>query len=254
MGDVKRRDMGDVRRKYWWIEMLEVVQEAHSADIIHQDLKPANFLVVEGKLKLIDFGIASHLQSDKTSVIKDTRMGTFSYMSPEAIEEEQSGGGGGEGAEDEKHKPRIKISKKSDVWSLGCILYNLTYGKLPFRGFKDPFKRLMAITNPEYKIPYPEEGHDALLVDVIQRCLVRDPTKRASVAELLEHPYLNKERPPPPTSSSSLETPQAELKIDAAFLRSQLKDVLTPNTLTRAMKKLSSSDSNLSVPPRPNFN
>ena len=243
------RNMGDVKRKYWWIEMLEVVQEAHSADIIHQDLKPANFLIVEGKLKLIDFGIASHLQSDKTSVIKDTRMGTFSYMSPESIEEEQSGGG--EGTEEENHKPRIKISKKADVWSLGCILYNLTYGKLPFRGFKDPFKRLMAITNPEYKIPYPEEGHDALLVDVIQRCLVRDPTKRASVAELLEHPYLNKERPPPPTSSSS-ETPQAELRI--AELRSQLKDVLTPNTLTRAMKKLSSSDSNLSVPPRLNFN
>ena len=244
------RNMGDVKRKYWWIEMLEVVQEAHSADIIHQDLKPANFLIVEGKLKLIDFGIASHLQSDKTSVIKDTRMGTFSYMSPEAIEEDLSGGGVGESAEDGNHKPRIKISKKSDVWSLGCILYNLTYGRLPFRGFKDPFKRLMAITNPDFKIPYPDEGHDALLIDVIQRCLVRDPTKRASVAELLEHPYLlNKERPPPPP-----ETPQAELKIDAAFLRSQLKDVLTPNTLSRAMKKLSSSDSNLSVPPRLNFN
>ena len=242
------RNMGDVKRKYWWVEMLEVVQEAHSADIIHQDLKPANFLIVEGKLKLIDFGIASHLQSDKTSVIKDTRMGTFSYMSPEAIEDMGAGSGEGGAGEADDHKPRIKISKKSDVWSLGCILYMLTYGKLPFRGFKDPFKRLMAITNPDYKIPYPDEGHDALLVDVIQRCLVRDPTKRASVAELLEHPYLNKER------STPTETPQAEPKIDAAFLRSQLKDVLTPNTLTRAMKKLSSSDSNLSVPPRINFN
>ena len=64
---------------------------------------------------------------------------------------------------------------------------------------------------------------------------------------LLEHPYLNKERPPPPPSIASTQ-------MDAAFLHSQLKDVLTPNTLSRAMKKLSSSESNLSVPPPPRLN
>jgi serine/threonine-protein kinase TTK/MPS1 len=54
-------------------------------EIIHSDLKPANFLLVAGRLKLIDFGIASSVQSDMTSVMKDTQMGTFNFMSPEAI-------------------------------------------------------------------------------------------------------------------------------------------------------------------------
>lgn len=53
--------------------------------IIHSDLKPANFLLVRGRLKLIDFGIASSIQGDMTSVYKDVFCGTLNYMSPEAV-------------------------------------------------------------------------------------------------------------------------------------------------------------------------
>lgn len=53
--------------------------------IIHSDLKPANFLLVSGRLKLIDFGIASKIQSDMTSVHKEFATGTWNYMSPEAL-------------------------------------------------------------------------------------------------------------------------------------------------------------------------
>lgn len=53
--------------------------------IIHSDLKPANFLLVSGRLKLIDFGIASKIQGDMTSVLKDTTAGTWNYMSPECV-------------------------------------------------------------------------------------------------------------------------------------------------------------------------
>jgi len=56
-------------------------------DIIHRDLKPANFLLVGGRLKLIDFGIASAIQSEQTSVFKDSQSGTPNYMSPEAWED-----------------------------------------------------------------------------------------------------------------------------------------------------------------------
>lgn len=57
----------------------------HEARIVHSDLKPANFLMVEGALKLIDFGIAKAIQSDTTSIARESQIGTLSYMSPEAI-------------------------------------------------------------------------------------------------------------------------------------------------------------------------
>ena len=56
------------------------------ADVIHSDLKPANFLLVCGRLKLIDFGIASSVQNDMTSVYKDVQTGTFNYISPESLQ------------------------------------------------------------------------------------------------------------------------------------------------------------------------
>ena len=55
--------------------------------IIHSDLKPSNFLLRHGNLKLIDFGISKAIQQDKTSIITDTQVGTLNYMSPESIRE-----------------------------------------------------------------------------------------------------------------------------------------------------------------------
>ena len=54
----------------FWRQMLEAVHVIHEARIIHSDLKPANFLLVEGRLKLIDFGIANALQVSRTDTIK----------------------------------------------------------------------------------------------------------------------------------------------------------------------------------------
>lgn len=81
----------DVQRRFYWSEMLQAVQVIHREGIIHSDLKPANFLMVRGALKLIDFGIASSVQSDKTSVIKDTQLGTYNFMSPEALQDLSTG-------------------------------------------------------------------------------------------------------------------------------------------------------------------
>jgi len=66
-------------------------QLCFSTGIVHSDLKPANFILAGGVVKLIDFGIAKTIQPDRTSITCDQIVGTFSYMSPEAISDLNGG-------------------------------------------------------------------------------------------------------------------------------------------------------------------
>lgn len=68
-----------------WQQMLEAVHTIHDERIVHGDLKPANFLFVNGALKLIDFGIAKVIANDTTNIVRESQVGTVNFMSPEAI-------------------------------------------------------------------------------------------------------------------------------------------------------------------------
>ncbi|XP_078697932.1 dual specificity protein kinase TTK-like isoform X1 [Branchiostoma floridae x Branchiostoma belcheri] len=173
---------------FYWRHMLEAVDTIHRQGIVHSDLKPANFLFVDGDLKLIDFGIANAIQSDKTSVIKDQQVGTLNYMSPETIREYNPAQ-----YRDGNSKKLFKINCRSDVWSLGCILYYMVYGKTPFQHIPNHFAKLQAIVDTNYQIQFPPIKNK-LLLDVLKKCLIRDPYHRPSTADLLAHPYLNSER------------------------------------------------------------
>ena len=105
--------------RMYWQQMLEGVNSIHEARIVHGDLKPANFLSVQGVLKLIDFGIAKALTNDTTHISRDAQMGTLNYMSPESI---SAPSGGAHGAGPKQGRP-------SDIWALGCILYQMVYGR-----------------------------------------------------------------------------------------------------------------------------
>ncbi|KAK0410729.1 hypothetical protein QR680_005292 [Steinernema hermaphroditum] len=175
--------------KFLWGEMLRCVKVIHDKNIVHSDLKPANFLFVGGgHIKLIDFGIASSIPSDQTSVLKEGMMGTLSYMSPEAIKE-CGNANTTDDFDDDSPKSRYKVPLKSDVWSLGCILYNMVYARTPFQGIKTMQEKMAAIVNPNFVIDFPDID-DKRLLDVMKKCLVRDVNRRASVDELLHHPYL----------------------------------------------------------------
>lgn len=94
----------------YWYEMLQAVNYIHQNGVIHSDLKPANFLMIGGRLKLIDFGIASNIALDSTSIIKFSQAGTFNYISPEALIDTSSGD-----SPSTHHQPRIRLSTRSDV-------------------------------------------------------------------------------------------------------------------------------------------
>ncbi|XP_033116978.1 mitogen-activated protein kinase kinase kinase 5-like isoform X2 [Anneissia japonica] len=182
----RNKNIREDKIRFYWHEMLEAVHVIHQEGIIHSDLKPANFLFVEGTLKLIDFGIANAIQVDQTSIFKDQQIGTFNYMSPEAIREtspspamDSSG----------RSKPRLKINFQSDVWSLGCILYYMVYGKTPFQHITNALMKLHAIIDPSHEINFPAISNKDLH-DVLQKCLIRNPKKRPSIETLLKHPFL----------------------------------------------------------------
>jgi serine/threonine-protein kinase TTK/MPS1 len=170
-----------------WQQMLSAVHSIHEERIIHSDLKPANFLFVRGALKLIDFGIAKAIQTDDTNnIYRDSQIGTLNYMSPEAILDTGSGDGGA----------RMRIGRASDIWSLGCILYQMVYGKTPFASLH-MIQKLQAIVNPAHKIEYPGDV-DAAAVDAIKRCLRRKADERPPIVGkgglLSEHYFLNYHR------------------------------------------------------------
>lgn len=172
--------------RHYWREMLECVQAVHAHGIVHSDLKPANFLVVQGRLKIIDFGIANAIQDNTVNVHRENQIGTPNYMSPEALIDCNAVNG--------RRDPRgqlLKIGKPSDVWSLGCILFQMVYGAPPFAHIANPHQRIMAIPNPRVAIAFPAVGIAGVPVPadlraLLKRCLERDQHLRPTIAEMLD--------------------------------------------------------------------
>ncbi|XP_048790827.1 dual specificity protein kinase TTK [Lagopus muta] len=221
----KKKNIDPLERKSYWKNMLEAVHTIHEHGIVHSDLKPANFLIVDGMLKLIDFGIANQMQPDVTSIVKDSQVGTMNYMPPEAIQDMSSSYG-------ENGKSQSKISPKSDVWSLGCILYCMTYGRTPFQHITNTRKKLYAIVDPHYEIEFPDIAEKDLQ-DVLKRCLVRNPKQRISVSELLIHPYVQ--------IQTQCQTGVANAKgatEEVKRILGQLVGLNSPNSISRAARTL----------------
>ncbi|KAJ1827397.1 Dual-specificity kinase, spindle pole body (SPB) duplication and spindle checkpoint function [Coemansia sp. RSA 2599] len=201
------RPLGMNMIRLYWEQMLRAVQTIHEERVVHADLKPANYLLVRGSLKLIDFGIAKAIGNDTTNIHRENQIGTVNYMSPEAIKETNT----------ENGKRLMKLGRASDIWSLGIILYQMCYGRTPFAQLA-LFKKLASIPDPNFVIPFPRymagclqvgtdrdpnidsgprypDGTEKIpvppdLMHVMKHCLQRDPEKRMTIPDLLVDPLL----------------------------------------------------------------
>ena len=148
------------------VDLARALRAAHARGIIHRDIKPDNVLLgPEGRPKLSDFGIAKVL-SEAGMTTTGHLVGSPSYMSPEQADGQ-------------------KVDHRTDIFSLGVVLYRLVTGNLPFKG-GTPLETIRRVAVTEY--PDPMEAcpkASPAVARIIRRCLERDPDARYSSMDLM---------------------------------------------------------------------
>jgi Tol biopolymer transport system component len=156
-------------------QIADACAKAHAAGVVHRDLKPANVMVQsDGRVRVLDFGIAKlmtagagdTMAADATGTSPGVVLGTAAYMSPEQAE----------------GRP---VDARSDIFSLGAMLYEMSSGQRPFKG--DSPVTVMAAVLQQEPVPLGEAraGVPPELARVVARCLRKDPARRVqSMADL----------------------------------------------------------------------
>ena len=148
--------------------LADALAAAHAQGVVHRDVKPNNVMIArDGSVRLLDFGLARGAGIDLTTLTRTgTILGTPGYMSPEQFDAHG-------------------VDERSDVYSLGVVLFEVLTGRLPFSG-QTPIA--VALAHKTQAPPLPRSlrpGVPAWLERVVLRCLEKDPARRfASASEL----------------------------------------------------------------------
>lgn len=169
------------------LQMLEGLGYLHEANVVHRDIKPENILLDHnGVIKFVDFGAAKVIAKQGKTVVaqgegpdgkgkQGSMQGTPMYMSPEVIK-------GG--------KPHNARLGAEDMWSLGCVISEMATGTRPWANMDNEWAIMYNIAQGHSpQMPTPEQMSDVGL-DFLRRCFERDPVRRASAAELLQHEWI----------------------------------------------------------------
>ena len=144
-------------------QVAEAISAAHEKGVVHRDLKPDNIKITpNGRVKVLDFGLAKATVTEGSSEVTDTQpghiIGTPAYMSPEQA----------------RGQP---IDKRSDIWSFGCVLYEMLTGMVLFKDetASDTLANILK-TEPNFQ-PLPESTPANIRV-LLRRCLEKEPHRR----------------------------------------------------------------------------
>ena len=188
LGVLKKTGTFDVEcTRFYGAQILDAIAYMHSKNIIHRDLKPENVLLDDQMhIKITDFGTAKMLEDPRDPRAQESMpgengmqgsgrcasfVGTAEYVSPELLRDKSAG-------------------KPSDLWAFGCIIYQLLVGRPPFKGATE-YLTFQKIVNLEYEFPV---GFPPAARDLVERCLVLEPSRRLTVEHIKNHEFFDGQR------------------------------------------------------------
>ncbi|KFY21387.1 hypothetical protein V493_07434, partial [Pseudogymnoascus sp. VKM F-4281 (FW-2241)] len=187
--------------RYWFRDMILGIEFLHAQGIAHRDIKPDNLLLTaDDVLKVVDFGVSEMFEKDQKMMTAKSA-GSPAFLPPELCVVRHGDVSG----------------RSADIWSMGISLYCLRFGHIPFEntGILELYE---AIKNDEVDCTGVDDPN---FVDLIRRILEKDPSKRITMDELREHPWVTKDGTDPLLSKeeniSDLLEPPTQIEMNHAI-------------------------------------
>ncbi|KAB8339046.1 hypothetical protein FH972_021982 [Carpinus fangiana] len=205
------------------LQMLEGLAYLHESGVVHRDIKPENILLDHnGVIKYVDFGAAKVIarQTGRTLATNDnapqrqgrqkSMTGTPMYMSPEVIRG-SSASIPGVASNSPSNSPTTSPARHGavDTWSLGCVVLEMATGRRPWASLDNEWAIMYNIAqgNPP-QLPTPDQLSESG-IDFLKKCFEKDPSRRASAVELLQHEWIMALRAQIDLSATTPQTPSS---------------------------------------------